>query len=409
MFIKKYMPTFAPDDETGAGEEQVTEQQIPLNEQPADGPGSGRGTLRKQLEKNFEQDRKVAAKVEKAPKKPAAPKSRARQEMEAADAEGGEPEEQVEQQEEGGEEAEGGAQVAAPEGWSKEAKADWAALPPTVQAAVAKREADVTKGINDLKARQADIDTALKPRLEMIKGHGKTPGQAVDQLFSWFEALKANPDNAFPALAQSFGYDLRRLFQQQKPQQQQQQQQPAKVDPQAAAGDQAEGQQPDIMTAIKQALSGMEEKVTQRFTALESTFAQQSQAKTQEILDNWSKDKPHFEEVRQTMARLIASGEVPPLQNGSADLDTAYDMALYAKPDIRAKVLADQQQKAKAALEAAQAKEQKAQSEQAAKARKANVGLGPSAPGTQVSQQGKGKKGKSVRESLLEAMSEHSS
>lgn len=408
MFIKKYMPTFAPDDETGAGEEQVTEQQIPLNEQPADGPGSGRGTLRKQLEKNFEQDRKVAAKVEKAPKKPAAPKSRARQEMEAADAEGGEPEEQVEQQEEGGEEAEGGAQVAAPEAWSKEAKADWAALPPTVQAAVAKREADVAKGITDLKARQAELDTALQPRMELIKKHRHTPGQAVNQLFSWFEALSANPDTAFPALAQSFGYDLRRLFQQQKPQQQQQ---PAKVDPQRTAGDQqqAEGQQPDIMTAIKQALSGMEEKVTQRFTALESTFAQQSQAKTQEILDNWSKDKPHFEEVRQTMARLIASGEVPPLQNGSADLDTAYDMALYAKPDIRAKVLAEQQQKAQADLKAAEAKEQKAQSEQAAKARKANVGLGPSAPGTQVSQQGKGKKGKSVRESLLEAMSEHSS
>src|ERR1700692_3844352 len=46
----------------------------PLNERPSDGPGSGRGTLRKQLESAFDDDRKGGDQEEPAKKPARAPR-----------------------------------------------------------------------------------------------------------------------------------------------------------------------------------------------------------------------------------------------------------------------------------------------------------------------------------------------
>lgn len=66
------------------------------------------------------------------------------------------------------------------------------------------------------------------------------------------------------------------------------------------------------------------------------TPTQQSlEAAAKLYIDNWAKDKPYFQQVRDEMKRLIESGEVPLLSNGMPDLDTAYNKAiepiLYAK------------------------------------------------------------------------------
>lgn len=106
------------------------------------------------------------------------------------------------------------------------------------------------------------------------------------------------------------------------------------------------------------------------------------------------------------MAHLIGSGAVPPLPNGSADLDKAYDMALYAQPEVRAKVLeAQEAAKAQAAADKA-SKERAAQQQQADQARRKASLLGPSAPGAPLDPKlGKAKR-KTVRESIAEAMEE---
>ena len=120
---------------------------------------------------------------------------------------------------------------------------------------------------------------------------------------------------------------------------------------------------------------------------------------------NWAKDKPHFEKVRVLMSQLIASGAVP-LKEGRVDLDGAYDAAIYANPEVRGTVQAEQAKAAAAATAAAAAKEKAAQQAAADKARKTSVSLSPSAPGQPVV--GKNKKsGKSVRESLMQAIEEH--
>jgi hypothetical protein len=362
---------------------------------PPSGPGSGRSELRQQLEKNFETDRKAADAREKPTAKGKAPKRVAGgAELEAPEAT---PEvvEGAEAAPEGEVETKAAAPVApAPEGFSKEAKAEWAKVPAAVQQAVAKREADMAKGVDELKGKYKDIDQALQPHAEAIRRTGHSPAEAVSQLFAWFQALSTNPVATFPALAKSFGQDLGAILQ-------------------AAQGQQAQPGQPqagDIPPALQNyindlqaQLGQMKQSFSQELTGLKSTFQQQSEAKTQEILTNWSKDKPHYESVRSLMAQLIQSGAVP-LKNGQVDLDGAYDMAVYAMPDVRTQVLSAQQEQVKKEAAAKQAAERKAQQDQADKARKAAVSVGGSAPGAPGTVGGKptGKR-KTVRESLMEA------
>src|SRR5882672_6352894 len=95
----------------------------------------------------------------------------------------------------------------APTAWSKEAKAAFTHLPEHVKKAVLKREGDVEKGIKSLKDSYKEIDEAIAPYVPMIRQFQKTPGQAITQLFSWFDALAKNPDEAFPALIKSYKYN----------------------------------------------------------------------------------------------------------------------------------------------------------------------------------------------------------
>lgn len=365
----------------------------PMNERPADGIGSGRGVLRKQLETAFEDDRKTG---DQEPRDAKTGKFKPRRVAGGAEITPEETE-QVEPAE-GEVVAPATPAIVAPGSFTKEAKAEWANVPPVVQQAMVKREQEMARGVDELKRRQADIDQALQPRMELIRRHGHTPAQAVNQLFAWFEALSANPKVAFPALADSFRFDLKQL----NPQQ------PAP----GAAPAPAEGQPEVVTPAVQQYINGLEQKlegfaraVSQQFGAMQNNFQQQSEAKTQEILNNWAKDKPHFEEVRVAMAHMLSSGLVQPLADGSADLDRAYDMALYALPDVRTQLLTEQQQKQEAERTAKVEKEKNAQQEQANKARRASGSLSLGAPGTPASPQGKRPgKGKSVRESLAEAI-----
>lgn len=382
--------------------EAPAEVQVPLNEAPTDGPGSGRGAIRKELEKNTEAARKAAEPRQE--RRGKVTKSRVRQEEEAVEAEAaaeGEPaleEEVLEEALEG---------PKPPEGWTKEAKAEWEILSPAVQAAVSKRETDMSKGVEDLKKKYSEIDQALQPRMDTIRRHGHTPGQAVNQLFAWFDALSANPGVAFPALAHSFKFDLRQIPGL-LPQQQAAQQAAQQANQQQAP---AAGEQPEISPAVqrlidmqRQQIEELRQGFSNQIGQLSNNFQQASQQKTEEILATWARDKPYYEEVRRTMAQLIASQTVPPMSNGMADLDKAYDMALYALPEVRTKVLAEQEQKRITELKAKRETEKKAQQEQADKARKAAAGsLAGGAPGNPVQPQ-KGKmKTRSVRESIMEA------
>lgn len=373
--------------------ETVDTQDVGGSTEPAvkeqDGPGSGRSDLRRQIEKSVEESRKSAQPAQK-PAKRRAPVSQAEEMRREASTDGEAEPEEVEVTEVG----------EAPVGWAADAKSEWANVPPAVQAAVIKREADMARGVQELKKRYEDLDQAIAPRLEAIRRHGQTPAAAVNQLFAWWEALAGNPDQAFPALMQSFNYDPRRIFgqQQQQPQQQYQQQ------------EQVADQQPSQeqwASFINQLIEERNKPLQEKYSMLEQQLQASNQAKTNEILSTWSRDKPYFEEVRERMAYLIASGAVPALPNGAADLDRAYDEAVWGIPHVRQKVLADQQRTALEARKAKQAAELKAQQEQAEKARRLSGSLTSAAPGTPGSPGQPRAKGKSVRESIQDAIMQH--
>lgn len=392
----KHQPVYSPDMETGSAEDVGGAPPPEVAETPAvsDGPGSGRSELRKQLEKSAESERKGREAREAKSTKDAPSKSkqtsRAKEILDAgtepeeeallasAEAEGEQPE-QVEVKEK------------APDSFSKEAKAQWAGTPEVIRNAILKRETDMARGVEELKARYSDIDQVLAPRINTIKQHGHSPAQAVNQLFAWFEALAANPQQAFPALAQSFRFDLKSLLNGQ-----------AQTTPPTEQDPKAQQQQGPIPDELQNYLRSLERKFEERLSGVTQQFSRQSEERTKEILDSWSKDKPYFEDVRMRMSQLIASGAIPPLPNGAADLDAAYDQALFSLPDVRARVLKEQRDKEINAIKEKREKERLAQQQQADKARRASGSLASGAPGDPATQ-GKKPKSKSVRESILEA------
>ena len=312
-----------------------------------------REMLREELERNLD-----GAKQAEPDWKPA---GRAVDEMRSGDA----------KPETGGGPAQDGAPAAAnapPAAWEKSAKAAWQSLPPAVKAAVAKREIDTARGVEELKSRYADIDAAIAPHREVIRAHSHTEGAAIRQLFGWFDALAKNPRAAFPALMQSFNVRPEQIFGAQQQQQ---------VDPVTAR------------------LQQIEQHFSQQIGGLQQNFQAQQMERTNQILNQWSKDKPHFEAVRAKMAHLIGTGVIPLTPAGAVNLNSAYDASCKLIPEVWNAIQQEQR-----------AAERAASSGQANRARRAGVSLSGGAPGAAPAGNKTKQRGKTVRESLREALEE---
>lgn len=287
--------------------------------------------------------------------------------------------------------------VAPPNSLAKELHAEWAKAPKAIQDAFIKREQDMQRGVDELKQRYSKIDEALAPHSDALRQMNATPGEAVDRMFQWFKALSNSPGNAFPALASSFGFDWAKVVQ-------------------AAQGAQQQGQQgqqaEEIPPSVKNYIGQLEQRLAQldgRFNGIATDIQQSNMQKTQENLAIWSKDKEFFEDVRKDMATMIQGGLIPLKENGQVDLDTAYERAIYFNPDVRAKVLAKQQQADTQAQQQATQAATTARQQQATKARKAASSIPTSnAPGNPAASQGQKKPGQrmSVRDSLQAAVAQ---
>lgn len=294
-----------------------------------------------------------------------------------------------------------------PQSLPKELHEAWKQTPEPMRQAFLKREQDTARGVEELKQRYSLIDQAIAPHTDALRVMNASPGDAVNRMFLWFKALANSPEQAFPALIQSMGHDPARVFAALQGGQQQ-----------AAAGQpgQNPAKVPQLPDAVKGYVSGLEQQIQQmqqyigqigqRFGSVEQSMQAQNDARTAENLSIWSKDKEFFEDARQTMAELIQSGVVPLLPNGQVDLDTAYERAIYFNPEVRAKVLAKQQQANQQATQQQQEAATTARQQQVAKARRAGSSIpASSTPGTQVANSGAARgTGKSVRDSLREAM-----
>lgn len=242
------------------------------------------------------------------------------------------------------------AKSAPPTRLSKEAKAIWDSVHPSIQAEWMKFEADTSKGVEKLKTehqtalqRYNEVDQALAPRREFFRQNGfQTDGQALQHLFSFSDAYQRDPTATVAHLASQPGVDRSRLLSmltngaapqqvQQQPQFQQQQ------------------QPVDIRSAIQEEIGLANAKSQVEQFASDQSF-------------------PHFHLVRPQMAEMLNNGQ-------AATLEEAYEKAVDAVPAL----------KRLAELEAAQQKANedaaKAAKQLEAKKRAANASLSGSPGG----------------------------
>jgi hypothetical protein len=237
--------------------------------------------------------------------------------------------------------------IEAPQHWAAADKERFSKLPPDGQQFLLDRhkamEGDYTRNMQAI----APLRKAAEQWQPYLQQMNATPEQAFNHLLQAEYQLRTGTPEQKQALfrqwAQDYGITL-----------EQPAQQPAVdeyVDPQVAA--------------VRQELAEMKAWRASREQA-ETQYRQQQQEMRQSELkstiDSFATEKtdtgtpahPHYEVVRETMAALIGSGQAP-------DLKTAYDMAVWARPDLRQQLLTAQQDAAvKKAAEEAKARAQKA-------------------------------------------------
>lgn len=281
------------------------------------------------------------------------------------------------------------AQSAAPASWNKEEKALWNDLPEAARAAIIRREADTTKGVQELRTRYQDIDTAVAPYKAVMTQNNVTPGQAISQLFKWhMELAGPNKVQAFQQLAKSFGIDPATIAAAPATEAEK----PAGADPQGNT----------IPDNLRPVITDLETRIK----TFEDQNAANARNAAQQTWSNWAKDKPHAEKVRALMANLINSdlaliqaGQAQisnTIKDGSIDMDAAYQAAVYAHPEVRQTLLQEDQTRRDKEARAA-----------ADKARKAGASLKSGAPAGPVNgSQANAPKSETVRDSITRALAE---
>lgn len=166
-----------------------------------------------------------------------------------------------------------------------------------------------------LPPEMAPVKDVLDQYKHLYAAKGVAPEAAVKALFDAEIALRSNPEQAFPALAQAFGFDIMRWA--------------------AARMAPAQNEQAPAMPAdpAYQALVAKVQQLESHLSATEQRAQQQAhqaQAATiQRVIDEFAADPKHahFPAVESMMAALISSGQ-------AKDMPTAYDMACRAHPDV---------------------------------------------------------------------------
>jgi hypothetical protein len=207
-----------------------------------------------------------------------------------------------------------------PSSWTAAGKAEWAKLPEGVRQEVLKREADFHKGVEQYRA-QANfaqvVHKAIAPYENTLRQLNIAPDVAINSLLSADHKLRhgspAEKLQNFAQLAQMYGIDLSQGL----PQAQQ-------IDPNT------------------QYLQQQLQQTQQQLQHLSASQAQREQAELNSMIEQAKQGKEHFDVVRKEMAALLEAGT-------AKDINQAYDMAVWARPDLRANLLAKQQEEQRAA------------------------------------------------------------
>ncbi len=204
-----------------------------------------------------------------------------------------------------------------PNSWKKEAAEAWAKADPILRAEVARREADIHKGIEQYKQAAEfahSIDQVMTPYKQTLANIGITPQVAVRELMATDHKLRygsqQDKEMHFAHLAKIYGIDL------------------------GSASSTVQAVDPRVFE-LSQRNQYLEQNLQQQQQAVQQ---QAEQALNSEITQFAADPKHiHFETVKLHMAALLQAGQ-------ATDLSDAYDQAVYANPVSRNAVLQQQAQ-----------------------------------------------------------------
>ena len=260
-------------------------------------------------------------------------------EMEITAVEPEAPAEEITDQGENEGEAEAPAPIDTPASWSAEAKEIFAKLPLDAQKYIAQRESEretfLTQKSQEaatLKRQFEPLNQLIEPRRNVWASNGLSPEQAIGQLIGIAERATANPVEFIKQFASDNGIDLATMAQ--------------------TPGNQ--GQPTELAPVISEINSIKQQLHQEKLAGMNRQIEEFKAAPGHE----------HFEDVRKQMAALMRDGL-------ATDMQTAYDMAVWANPTTRERLQKAQQEAAEAERKAAEQKRLEAAKQAAQKAQKA--------------------------------------
>lgn len=213
-----------------------------------------------------------------------------------------------------------------PPGFSPESKAYYNSLPPDhpLRKDIEKREKEVSDGFKqktDQINKYAEFEQVLAPARQAYQQAGiQSDAEAIKRLFSW-ESMLRNPSTrqqAFNDLARNYGINL------------------------------AQSQEPSTAPDIPPALRPVVDQfgaITQQVSALQGDLQRRDEEQAAQTLQQFSKDKPHFERVKSHMGQLMMAAA----QSGqNMTLDQAYEQATWSNSEIREELMKDRFEKSEA-------------------------------------------------------------
>ncbi|MBY5533038.1 hypothetical protein HFO58_07620 [Rhizobium leguminosarum] len=194
-----------------------------------------------------------------------------------------------------------------PPGWAPEAKAQFGALPPEVQAAISKREQEVDNGFRVLQDYKG-----LEEFTPIVRQAGTTHADVMRKAIDWEQSLIRDPINTVIHVARMAGVNLQALV---------------------------AGQQDQILQRRPQQA---QQQPTPQPVNVEATVEQVLRKRDTETQVNAFISDPanvHAEAVLDDMVALISAGR-------ASSLKDAYDAACWMRPDIRQQLISQTAQPA---------------------------------------------------------------
>jgi len=201
-------------------------------------------------------------------------------------------------------------------GWDKETQDGFKQLPQNMQEFMLKRhhemQADYTRKTKDV----ADVKRALDPARELIDKLGISDGEAISNLVGAHMLLQTKPQMGIQYLMQAYDISL---------------------------DDVQNNWQDDESFSKDVKESSRLNRVESELSARQQEQLRANTEKAQEEIDEFKKDHPHYEKVKDHMLKLaktaLVAGEPKP------SIKSLYDQAIWLNPDIREEMMKDEKPK----------------------------------------------------------------